>query len=237
MHSDINDRNLIFRLRFRDLRDDILEDDDNPNPEQDTAVMFLKQLEDGIVGDLTLKGIREISKVYAKKYTESDYDQETGASVISNDNWMLETDGCALQKILCVKRVDHRRTVSNDINEILTVLGIEAVRQSLINELRVVFNFYGIYVNYRHISTLVDVMCQKGRLTAITRHGINKLDAGPLRKCSFEETVDIFIEAAAYNEVDYLNGITESIMMGLTGPYGTGSFDMNIDHEVLREFA
>ena len=106
-----------------------------------------------------MKGIRDISKVYAKKYNETEYVAETGASVVSSDNWMLETDGVALQKILSVNRVDHKRTISNDINEILNVLGIEAVRMSLINELRVVLNFYGIYVNYRHLATLCDVMC------------------------------------------------------------------------------
>jgi DNA-directed RNA polymerase II subunit RPB1 len=40
------------------------------------------------------------------------------------------------------------------------------------------------------------------------------LDSGPLRKCSFEETVDIFLEAAAFGEADHLNGVTESIMLG-----------------------
>jgi DNA-directed RNA polymerase II subunit RPB1 len=72
---------------------------------------------------------------------------------------MLETDGVALQKILCVEDIDHKKTISNDITEVLKVLGIEAVRMSLINELRVVLNFYGIYVNYRHIATLCDIMC------------------------------------------------------------------------------
>lgn len=146
---------------------------------------------------------------------------------------MLETDGVALQKILPVKRVDHKRTISNDVCEIFSVLGIEAVRLSLINELRVVLNFYGIYVNYRHLATLCDVMTQRGRLTSITRHGINRLDTGPLRKCSFEETVEILLEAAVYNEIDNLKGITECIMMGMTAPLGTGSFDVVIDGNTL----
>jgi DNA-directed RNA polymerase II subunit RPB1 len=63
------------------------------------------------------------------------------------------------------------------------------------------------------------------------------LDSGPLRKCSFEETVDVFLDASAYNEIDYLTGITESIILGMTAPYGTGSFDLSIDPDVLREFA
>lgn len=115
----------------------------------------------------------------------------------------------------------------------MQTLGIEAVRKTLINELRVVLGSYNIYVNYRHIATLCDVMCQKGRLTSITRHGINRLDTGPLRKCSFEETVEIMLEAAVFNEIDPLKGITESIMMGKTAPLGTGAFDIVLDKDVL----
>lgn len=96
----------------------------------------------------------------------------------------------------------------------LAVLGVEAVRKTLIDELRLVLNFYGIYVNYRHLATLCDVMTHRGKLTSITRHGINRLDSGPLRKCSFEETVEILLEAAVYNEVDNLKGITENIILG-----------------------
>lgn len=106
---------------------------------------------------------------------------------------------------MSLKQVDAKKTVSNDNLEVLKVLGIEAGRQSLINELRFVFSSYGIYVNYRHISTLVDVMTQRGKLTSITRHGINRVDsAGPLRKCSFEETVEILLEGAMFAEKDLL---------------------------------
>lgn len=127
---------------------------------------------------------------------------------------MMETDGVALRKILAVEDVDHRRTISNDIQEMLSVLGVEAVRASIIHELRTVLDSYGIYVNFRHLATLCEVMTQKGKLTSITRHGINRLDTGPLRKCSFEQTVEILQEAAVFNEVDQLKGITESIMLG-----------------------
>lgn len=77
------------------------------------------------------------------------------------------------------------------------------------------FGSYGIYVNYRHMSTLVDVMTQRGKLTSITRHGINRVDSsGPLRKCSFEETVEILLEGAMYSEKDPLAGISENIILG-----------------------
>lgn len=146
---------------------------------------------------------------------------------------MIETDGVALQKVLGFDKIEFRKSISNDIIEILKVLGIEAVRMSLINELRFVLSSYGIYVNYRHLSTLCDVMTQRGILTAITRHGINRVDSGPLRKCSFEETVEILLEAAVFAETDLLKGITENIIMGQLAPYGTGSFEIVIDPSVL----
>jgi DNA-directed RNA polymerase II subunit RPB1 len=152
------------------------------------------------LNDLTLKGFEEISKVYAKKYQVIELDQRTNEQKITEDNWMIETDGVDLAKLLAVHMVDYQKTISNDVIEIKNVLGIEAARQSLINEFRNVLNFYGIYVNYRHLSVLVDVMTQKGKLTSITRHGINRLDTGPLRKCSFEETVEILLEAALHND-------------------------------------
>jgi DNA-directed RNA polymerase II subunit RPB1 len=100
---------------------------------------------------------------------------------------------------------------------------------SLIRELRLVLGTYDIYVNYRHISTLVDIMTQRGILTSITRHGINRVDSGPLRKCSFEETTEILLEAAFYGEHDPLTGITENIIFGQLAPYGTGAFDLIVD--------
>jgi hypothetical protein len=53
------------------------------------------------------------------------------------------------QKVLSYPGVDPTRTVSNDLVEIINDLGIEAVRQSLMRELRNVIEFDGSYVNYR----------------------------------------------------------------------------------------
>ena len=99
--------------------------------------------------------------------------------------------------------------------EILSVFGVEAARQSLVNEFRFVLGSYGIYVNYRHLATLVDLMTQRGKLMSITRSGINRVaSSGPLRKCSFEETVEILLEGAMFSERDRLSGVTENIIVG-----------------------
>lgn len=94
-------------------------------------------------------------------------------------------------QVMCQPDVDYTRTTSNHIIDILNVLGIEAARKALMQEIRNVIEFDGSYVNYRHLAALVDSMTCRGHFMAITRHGINRNENGPLGQCSFEETVDI----------------------------------------------
>lgn len=83
--------------------------------------------------------------------------------------------------------------------------------------------FYGLYVNYRHLSLLCDVMTAKGHLMAITRNGINNQDnVGPLMRCSFEKTVDVLLESSAFSENDPIRGVSESIILGQVPKIGTG---------------
>lgn len=146
---------------------------------------------------MELKGFREITKVsYTKESQASNviYYDENGKQQTSKDNWMIETDGVALKKCMAVDKVDFANVTSNNIQEILAVLGIEAARSGLMQELEMILGSYG--VNHRHLATLVDIMTTRGKLMSITRHGINRVDdAGALRKCSFEETVEILLEA------------------------------------------
>lgn len=204
MHSDENAEKQVIRIRIAGL------EEEDPNEH----ASLLKEFEQSVFNDMIIKGLLEISKVTFTKHIDSEFDAKTGKLVQSDNNWIIETDGVCLRRILTFDKVDHRRTLSNDCHEIQNVLGIEAARQSLINELRFVLNSYGIYVNYRHLATLTDVMTQRGKLMSIARHGINRIDSGALRKCSFEETVEILLEAAAYSEKDCLSGITENVIMG-----------------------
>ena len=228
MVSDDNSEKHVLRIRLNNIEED----------EETTVASFLKnEFEPTLLNDLALKGLPEISKVTFTKNTESTIDLKTGAVITQDDSWVIETDGSALAKILTIPMVDATRTVSNDNLEVLKVLGVEAARQSLINEMRFVLSSYGIYVNYRHISTLVDVMSLRGRLTSITRSGINRVDSGVLRKCTFEETVEILLEGSVFSEKDCLNGISENIIMGQLGPFGSGAFGVSLDPQVIEDHA
>ncbi len=59
-------------------------------------------------------------------------------------------------------------------------------------------------MNYRHLAALVESMTARGYFMAVTRHGINRAETGPLHQASFEETVDILFRAATHAERDAL---------------------------------
>ena len=115
------------------------------------------------------------------------------------------------------------------------MFGIEAARASLLKEVRNVIEFDGSYVNYRHLALLVDIMTSQGTLMAITRHGINRTNQGALMRCTFEETVEILMEAAAMGDVDDCKGVAQNVVLGQMAPMGTGTFDLNLDMDMLKD--
>merc|ERR1719431_2203794 len=233
--NDDNAEKLVLRIRIMNSDDGKDDDEDQADKMEDD--MFLKCIEANMLSDMTLQGLEAISKVYMHLPSTDDKKR-----IVLTDlgefkrisEWILETDGTALMKVLAERDVDPIRTCSNDICEIFSCLGIEAVRKSVEKEMDMVFSFYGLYVNYRHLSMLCDVMTAKGHLMAITRHGINRQDTGALMRCSFEETVDVLMEAAAHAEVDPMRGVSENIIMGQLPRMGTACFDLLLDAEQCK---
>ncbi|KAK9505662.1 hypothetical protein O3M35_009660 [Rhynocoris fuscipes] len=236
--NDDNAEKLILRIRIMNSDDgkNLAEEEESVDKMEDD--MFLRCIEANMLSDMTLQGIEAISKVYMH-LPQTDSKKriivtETGEFKAIAD-WLLETDGTSLMKVLSERDVDPVRTFSNDICEIFSVLGIEAVRKSVEKEMNSVLQFYGLYVNYRHLALLCDVMTAKGHLMAITRHGINRQDTGALMRCSFEETVDVLMDAASHAEVDPMRGVSENIIMGQLPRMGTGCFDLLLDAEKCKD--
>ncbi|CAN6481633.1 unnamed protein product [Victoria cruziana] len=227
--NDDNAEKLILRIRIMnddapkgELQDESAEDD-----------VFLKKIESNMLTEMALRGIPDINKVFIKSGKINKFDESEGFK--PEVEWMLDTEGVNLLAVMCHEDVDATRTTSNHLIEVIEVLGIEAVRRALLDELRVVISFDGSYVNYRHLAILCDTMTYRGHLMAITRHGINRNDTGPLMRCSFEETVDILLDAAVYAESDNLRGVTENIMLGQLAPIGTGDCALYLNDQMLQQ--
>jgi DNA-directed RNA polymerase II subunit RPB1 len=177
-------------------------------------------------------GTFNIKKIFTRKADTVNLNMINGL-IIHSKEFILDTEGVDLRYILNYNGIDYSRSISNDILETYKVLGIEAVRKVLIQELRNLISFDGSYVNFRHLSLLVDIMTYRGKLTSITRHGINKTDIGPIAKCSFEETVDIFYQSAIFGICDNLKGVSANTMVGNLPPIGTGKIELFIDESKL----
>ncbi|GBF99636.1 DNA-directed RNA polymerase II subunit 1-like, partial [Raphidocelis subcapitata] len=243
--SDNNARPLVARLRL--LEDGAInavgggeDDDDMPSfgegalAAQQTTDETMRKLDTTYLRDLKLQGVEGIRKVFLRQTTHTTPEAD-GSGYKKESEWVLDTEGVNLLQVLAHPGVDATRTMSNDLVEIINDLGIEAVRQALMRELRNVIEFDGSYVNYRHLAILCDVMTSRGHLMAITRHGINRSEAGPLAQCSFEETVDIITRAAVFAERDNMEGVSENIMFGQLCPLGTGAFDLLLNEDELEE--
>ncbi|KAM9911702.1 hypothetical protein OXX69_003265 [Metschnikowia pulcherrima] len=224
--SDDTADKLIIRCRV--IRDPKLEEEGEHEEDQ-----ILKRVEAHMLETISLRGIPGITRVFMMQHKMSTPDADGEFS--QKQEWVLETDGVNLAEVITVPGVDASRTYSNNFIEILSVLGIEATRTALFKEILNVIAFDGSYVNYRHMALLVDVMTARGHLMAITRHGINRAETGALMRCSFEETVEILLDAGAAAELDDCRGISENVILGQMPPLGTGAFDVMVDEKMLQD--
>jgi DNA-directed RNA polymerase II subunit RPB1 len=231
--SDENADEQVMRVRF--IWDQNLQKDDEDEDERDER--WMRKLEKHLLDDVTLRGVRGIERAFIRDHIVTvelpDRSLVHSKSKDECKEWVLDTTGTSLAEVLAIEGVDATKTYSNSFIEILGVLGIEAARAGLLKELGMVLSFDGSYVNHRHMALLVDIMCQRGLLMAITRHGINRNDTGALMRCSFEETVEILLEAAGFGELDDCRGVSENIMLGQLAPMGTGEFDVVMDNAML----
>ena len=62
----------------------------------------------------------------------------------------------------------------------------------------------------------------------MTRFGIGKMKDSVLMLASFEKTTDILFEAALRGTADDITGVSESIIMGMPMPTGTGLFQLQM---------
>ncbi|MBU0457691.1 MAG: DNA-directed RNA polymerase subunit A'' [Nanoarchaeota archaeon] len=139
-----------------------------------------------------------------------------------DDDYIILTSGSNLKDILSMPEVDATRTFSNDILEIYNMLGIEAARQAIINEVYRVIEAQGLNIDIRHVMLVADIMCASGAVKGITRYGVVKEKASVLARASFETPIRHLINAALAGEVDNLTSVVENVMINQPVPLGTG---------------
>jgi len=159
------------------------------------------------IKDIFIKGIKNIKQVLPVKRGEEH---------------IIITAGSNLHEIMQLPEVDQTRTITNSITEVEDVLGIEAARQAIINEVFKVIESQGLNVDIRHVMLVSDTMCASGTIKGITRYGVVSEKASVLARASFETPIKHIINASLVGEEDRLNSVIENVMLNQPVPVGTG---------------
>lgn len=139
-----------------------------------------------------------------------------------DEEYLIITAGTNLKELMSKEFTDQTRTISNDTHEIVDVLGIEAARQAIINEIYKVIESQGLNIDIRHIMLIADTMCTSGMIRGITRFGVVSEKQSVLARASFETPIKHIINACLVHEEDELNSVIENVMLNQPVPSGTG---------------
>jgi hypothetical protein len=148
--------------------------------------------------------------------------------------WEISTLGTNLIELLTHPLVDFHTTTSNNVWEIFNIFGIEATRGFLINAFKAIISSGS--VDPSHLKLLVDSMTFRGVPSSVSRYGINRNETGPLTKASFEQSSDNMAIAAFRGEVETINNISSSVILGKMGNLGTGMVDVHVDVKKLIQY-
>ncbi len=224
VYSDYNSDKLVMRIRL-------------PNKAQgdkDTAAQLddftnLKKFQNKLLNSIVIRGLPGIKAVTFRN--DKNNVEIVDGKYQQVEQYVLDTDGSNFMKVMNHPAVDGTKLYSTNVWDVYEVLGIEATRAILFNEIKGLFESVG--VNYRHLCLLCDVMTRSGRLMSIDRYGINKNEIGTLAKASFEETQKILLKAALFGEVDPVTGVSANIMMGQPIRGGTAFSQVLMDDQML----
>jgi DNA-directed RNA polymerase III subunit RPC1 len=179
-----------------------------------SQLYFTLQTVKRMLVDVIVQGIPSIARAVVNK-SEQD-----------SRKFQLVVEGLGLQAVMGTPGVDGAQTTTNHIMEMEKVLGIEAARELVMQEVKYIFSRYGLSIDTRHLKLLADVMSYRGQILGITRFGIAKMKESVLMLASFEKTADHLFDAACHARKDAIDGVSECIIVGNAIQLGTGTFKL-----------
>jgi DNA-directed RNA polymerase I subunit RPA1 len=138
----------------------------------------------------------------------------------------LQTAGINFTEMWELDSIDHDRLMSNDIWAVRCAYGVEAARNTIVDQIRSVFGAYGIEVDARHLSLIADYMTYGGDYTAMNRIGMRDAMSSPFLQMSFETTAQFLTQAAVATRSDSVKSPSSNIVVGRPIRHGTGAFSL-----------
>lgn len=184
-----------------------------------------KKGEEAITLDLAESDFKQIfkTKQKIKETIISGVKGIVNVLVVKRDtNFVILTAGTNLQDILQFKGVNPEKVSTNDLHEVASLLGIEAARQAIIDEIKKVLTSQGLDIDYRHLTLIADSMTASGVVKGVTRVGIISDKNSVLARASFETPVKHFVNATRTGKKDKMASVIENIILNQPVPVGTG---------------
>jgi DNA-directed RNA polymerase subunit A" len=178
--------------------------------------------------EVKLKDIRRVTERIRKKRLRGLKNITRAVVRKEGEQWMIQTEGSNLTDVLVIPEVDFTRTTTNSIVEIEEVLGLEAARQAIVEEMVQTLQKGGLDVDLRHVMLVADMMSCDGRVKQIGRHGVSGSKVSVLARASFEITTKHLLESSARGDADKLEGIIENVIIGQPIPLGTGMVKLSM---------
>jgi len=208
--------------------------------DRESRQMFSARLDDLVAAlpKLAISGVPGVQRVVISELDNTDRARVKSASAEAQartgEVFKLLVEGGTLRSVMSVAGVVGELCSSNDVRGVEAALGIEAARQSIIDEISYTMDSHSIAVDPRHTMLLADLMTCRGDVLGVNRYGISKMKESVLMLASFEKTTDHLFDAALRGKVDNITGVSESIIMGNPVPVGTGSFEILSNAEPWR---
>jgi DNA-directed RNA polymerase II subunit RPB1 len=226
-----NDIQPIIHIRFnvRDLdKAEAKKSKGTLNFDRETIKDFVE-----LIDDFDLKGIDSVKSVNTI-VKERCLDVTDGDGMKAGEEHVIYTSGVNLKEIRYLNGIDINRTFSDDVKQMFDTFGIEIARGRLISEFTKAYENAGNNVNSQHIALLADLMCFTGVPLSVDRHGMKSAAIDPLAKASFEKSIEILFQAAAFGETDKQEGVSSRIYTGQVIRGGTGYCNLIVDTDMIK---
>ncbi|XP_077970587.1 DNA-directed RNA polymerase III subunit RPC1-like [Styela clava] len=187
----------------------------HPTDTNKGSMYHTMQLLKDMVTDVVVQGLVGVSRAVIHIDEKQD-----------NKKYKLLVEGNDLSGVIGTPGIYGEKTTSNNTMEVEKCLGIEAARQTIINEVQYTMVNHGMSIDRRHLMLLADLMTYKGEVLGITRYGLARMKESVLMLASFEKTADHLFDASYYGQSDSISGVSECIIMGIPMSIGSGIFKL-----------
>lgn len=139
------------------------------------------------------------------------------------------TEGSELKSILAYPGIDKTKTISSNMYQVASTLGIEACRTFLIKEFYDTITNTGSYVHPSHIMLIAEFITSRGNPYGATYLGISRQPGGHLSLATLERAAKVLTTAASYGRKEDIRGVSASVTVGARMVIGSGGMDVAYD--------